>query len=128
MIGTYTKCIIAAVMAGVTAAITALNDNGNITLLEWVVVASAVVVTGGAVFAVPNVPASVRRYGKAIVAAVLAGLGSVAVALTDGGVSNAEWLTIALAVIGGLGPTYIAPNAALSDEFRGVNNVVVPPH
>lgn len=53
--GVIAKAIIAAIVAGGAAAQTALLD-GVITESEWVTVALAVIVTGGAVFTTPNSP------------------------------------------------------------------------
>lgn len=113
-IGLYSKAIAAAVAAGFTAAITALAD-GHITGVEWTLIAGAVLVAGGGVFAVPNIPDSVRAYSKAILAALIAGVAALGVALTDGGVSKAELLTIALALLSGGGLVSIVPNALSSD-------------
>lgn len=50
------------------------------------------------------------RYAKFIVAAVIAGGVALQAALTDGHVTNAEWLTIGIAVLGALG-VWAIPNA-----------------
>ncbi|MFF0139651.1 hypothetical protein ACFYRN_24760 [Streptomyces sp. NPDC005227] len=50
------------------------------------------------------------RYAKAIVAAVVAGSGSLATALNDGTVTTAEGVTALLAVLGALGITWAVPN------------------
>ena len=52
----------------------------------------------------------VSRYGKAIVAGVVAGGGAAATALQDGTVTAAEAVTIVLAVLGGTGVTWAVPN------------------
>lgn len=116
-IGIYSKAVSAAVVAGLAAAITALADN-TIGVPDGVAIALAVLGALGAVWAVPNLPAGVARYGKAATAGLIAGLGSVATALTStSGISAAEWLGVAIAVIGGLGLTAVVPNAVRSDEF-----------
>jgi peptidoglycan/LPS O-acetylase OafA/YrhL len=115
-IGTYAKAVSAAVVAALTTAVTALNDN-DLTAIEGVAIASAFLVGAGAVWAVPNTPESVRKYGKAITSALVAALASVAVALTDGGgIGAPEWLTIVIALLGGLGLVAVVPNAAVSDR------------
>lgn len=52
----------------------------------------------------------VSRYAKAIVAAVVAGSGTLATALGDGTVSTTEAVAVVLAVLGGLGFTWAVPN------------------
>lgn len=62
------------------------------------------------------------RYVKAIVAAILAGVGAVGVALADGHVTAAEWVVIAGAVVTSLGGVWAAPAnapAALADGSEG---------
>lgn len=117
IIGAYTKAIAAAVVAGGTAAITALHD-GVIVPEEWVAITIAFLVALGGVWAVPNVPKSVATYGKAIVAGLIAALGALGTALASGvGISPNEWITIGIALLGGLGLVGIAPNAAASDNL-----------
>lgn len=114
-IGAYAKAVSATVVAGLTAAITALED-GQITAYEWTVVLAAAAVAAAAVWAVPNTPEGVRKYGKAATAGVIAVLGAVGAAVLDGtGISQDEWLAIIVALLGGLGLTYAVPNADHSD-------------
>lgn len=49
-------------------------------------------------------------YAKAIVAALVAGLTVLGSAITDGVVTPAEWIAVAIAVLGGGGLTYAVPN------------------
>ena len=50
-------------------------------------------------------------YAKAVIAALLAGLGSLQVALEgDGAVSNNEWIIIATAIVAALGLVWGVPN------------------
>jgi len=49
------KAIVAAAIAGLTAAATALQD-GSVTPSEWVTVAIATLTALGAVYGVPNAP------------------------------------------------------------------------
>lgn len=55
---------------------------------------------------------------KAIVSAASAGTASLAVAMGDGVIETGEWVTLALAVLGALGITYVVPNAAQSEQRR----------
>jgi len=126
-IGLYAKAILGAIGAGLTATITALSD-GNISTFEWTVIAGAVLAGLGFVWLVPNTPEPVRKYGKMIVAALIAVAGGVGAAVVDGsGVSQAEWLGVAVALLSGLG-VYVAPNAASSDPVDPATNkqVAVP--
>lgn len=52
----------------------------------------------------------VNRYLKAIVAAVIAGAGSLSAAMSDSTVTGAEWVTVLVATLGALGITYVVPN------------------
>jgi hypothetical protein len=71
------------------------------------------------VWAIPNMPANVAKYGKAIAAAVVGGLGALTTALAAGaGLDAASAITIVIAVLGGLGLTAVVPNAAKSDSQR----------
>lgn len=56
--------------------------------------------------------AVIARYYKAVAAAVLAGLTSAGTALLDGHITQAEWVTIAIAVVGTSGAVGIVTNAA----------------
>ena len=49
------------------------------------------------------------RYAKFLVAAGIAGLTALAAAITDDHISNAEWVTVGLAVLGAVG-VYVVPN------------------
>jgi hypothetical protein len=49
-------------------------------------------------------------YLKAITAAVVAGLGVLALALEDGVVDPNEWVNVAIATLVGLGAVYAVPN------------------
>lgn len=58
----------------------------------------------------------VGRYAKAIVSALAAGSAAAVTAMGDGVIVTGEWVTIALAVLGALGITYVVPNAAQSEQ------------
>ena len=53
---------------------------------------------------------NIAPYAKAIVAALVAGLTVLGTALTDDVVTTAEWVGVAIAVLGGGGLTYAVPN------------------
>ena len=57
----------------------------------------------------------VGRIAKAIVAAAAAGMSTLTLALADGNLTNGEGVTIALAVLGSLGITYVVPNQTHSN-------------
>lgn len=58
-----------------------------------------------------------KEYAKTIVAVVMAALVALQTALTDGGVSSQEWITIALAALGALGVLAV-PNALPARQRR----------
>lgn len=60
-------------------------------------------------------------YAKAVVAALLAGLTAVFAALSgpNGDITDAEWITIAIAVVAAVG-VYAVPNAPQSVDTRRV--------
>lgn len=58
----------------------------------------------------------IRKYAKAVVAAVVAGSGALSTALVDDSVSTGEWVFVVLAVLGGLGITAWVPN---KDQGQG---------
>ena len=64
-------------------------------------------------------------YLKAIVGALVAGLGSLYTALTDGGVSAQEWVAVAIATLVALGTVWGVPN--LDPKAKRQNESVQPP-
>ncbi len=118
MVGLIAKAIIAAAVSAASAAVTALQ-NGHIDIQEWIVIALAFVVGLGAVWAVPNLPDGIKRYGKAITAALIAGLSAYATAATTGGwvPTTDEWVVIVIALLSGAGLVYTAPNAPASTNI-----------
>ncbi|WP_214322103.1 hypothetical protein [Nonomuraea sediminis] len=58
----------------------------------------------------------IGSYAKAVVAAVSAGMASFVTAAGDGVVNTGEWVTVALAVVGALGITYVVPNSEKSES------------
>ena len=55
-------------------------------------------------------------YAKAVVGALIAGLGALASALTDGGVTMAEWVTVASATLIAFAGVWSIPNATVKDH------------
>lgn len=115
-IGLIAKAIVGAAVAAAGAVTTALQ-NGHIELVEWVAIALAFFVALGAIWATPNLPDGVKRYGKAIVAALVAGLAAVGTALIDGNISPDEWVVIVIALLSGSGLVYVAPDAPASTNI-----------
>lgn len=62
------------------------------------------------------------KYLKAIVAALIAGLGSIATALGDNAISAQEWVTAGLAFLVALSAVWAVPN-----KGRGVADEAVAP-
>lgn len=58
---------------------------------------------------------AVSRYAKSVVAALVAGLTVLAAALTDDAITPAEWVQIAVAVLGAIG-VYAVPNKPPAGE------------
>lgn len=52
-----------------------------------------------------------KQYAKAILGAVVAGLGAAATALLDNTISPVEWVTIASTALTALGAIWAVPNA-----------------
>lgn len=130
-IGIYVKALATLVVTGLTAYIAAAAD-GSVTAVEWVTIAIAVVVATGVVWAIPSTPKWFQSYGKAFAGALVAGLSSLAVGLSDGdpdgavgSLSQAEIITAIVAFIVALGLVAAAPNAASSDP-TGVDGRIVP--
>jgi hypothetical protein len=53
----------------------------------------------------------VDRYAKAIVGAIMTGLGAIAAAYTDGQITGQEWVAVAIATVGALALIWGVPNA-----------------
>lgn len=51
-----------------------------------------------------------QKYLKALYGAAAAGLGALSVAYADNAVTNQEWVSIAIAVVGALGIIWAVPN------------------
>ena len=113
MTGLYAKAIAGAALLALTTWITGLAS-GGMTDQETVAVVSAFVVGGGGIFLIPMSPAWVNTYGKAVWTAIAAFLASLWAAVPDG-VSQVEWLTMAVAVIVSTGVVAVVPNARRSE-------------
>lgn len=107
----YAKALVAVLAAGLTVLVSVMSD-GAVSTTEWVQVAIAVVSAIG-VYVVPNIPEF--PYTKTIVASLLAGLNLVVAALSDGTISQSEWVNIGLAILAAAGVYKIA-NASGGDE------------
>lgn len=57
----------------------------------------------------------IGSFAKAVVAALSAGTAALVTAMADSVIETGEWVTVALAVLGALGVTYIVPNARQSE-------------
>jgi sporulation-control protein spo0M len=57
---------------------------------------------------------AVGSFAKALVAAVAAGSATLATVLADGSLGTGDIVTVALAVLGALGITYVVPNSPTS--------------
>ncbi|OYO16649.1 hypothetical protein CGZ93_17975 [Enemella dayhoffiae] len=125
-IGLYAKAIVGAVLAGLAATVTALDD-GTITGPEWLTITITVLVGLGAVWAIPNAPRWVAGYGKAAASGLVAALGSLATAWPDG-ITQAEAITAAIALLTNLGVTWAVPNAPTSrrDHLAGYSITYSP--
>jgi peptidoglycan/LPS O-acetylase OafA/YrhL len=103
----YTKAVVSIVAAVLVALVAALTDD-VVTVVEFVTVGIAGV-TAVTVYLVPNLPTGPARYAKGITAFVGAGLSALVLIVADG-VSLSEWLTVAVAALGGVG-IVVLPNA-----------------
>jgi len=101
----YAKFLAAIVATILSAVFAALYGDNEITNTEWVNIAIAGV-GAAAVFAAPNVPGA--RYTKSVLAVLAAVLAVLASAIL-GGITDTEWIQIALAGLGALG-VYAIPN------------------
>lgn len=125
--GLYTKAIASLVVTGLTAYITAASD-GDVTTVDWISIAIAVLAAAGVIWAIPNTPSWLATYGKSLAAALIAGLSSLIIGLTQGdnGLTQPELLTAIIGFITALGVVAIAPNAASSDPVDPATGHVIP--
>jgi Na+/melibiose symporter-like transporter len=90
------KALLAVVVSAVGALVTALGTSpqqsfSTLSTTQWLVAVGSVLGSGGVVWFVENGPA--HAYIKTVVAFLSAGIASLVVALGDGVISQAEWLT-----------------------------------
>ena len=109
----YAKAIIAIVIAAGGALVTALGTGGgtfgSVDGKHWLYAAIAVLGSGGIVWLTEN--GAAHLYIKAVVAFLSAGFGSLAIALNDNHVSQAEWVTAAVAAVVALAAVYQVTNS-----------------
>jgi hypothetical protein len=70
---------------------------------------------------------TILRYAKAVVGGLAAGVAALTPALADGTVSAGEWVTIAIAVLGGAGLIAVVPNKAAAPPVVPYTPVIPPP-
>lgn len=114
-VGLYAKAIAGAAVAGLGSYSAAIQDGSGVSGSEWLALAVTVLVAAGAVWAVPNIPASVASYGKAFVGAAVAVLGTLGTSWTDGSLTQIEVISAIVAGIVALGLVSATSNAAESD-------------
>lgn len=125
--GLYAKALAGAAVAGLSAYSVAVQDGSGITASEALVIVGTVLVALGGIFLIPNVPEGVRVYGKAILGAVIALVGTLGTGLTDGGLSQVEVVGAIIAFIVALGLVGVTSNAASSDPVTPKGKVVPIP-
>lgn len=106
------KAVVAIVVSAAGALVTVLGtDNGSLshlTLTQWLVAAGAVLGSGGVVYFCQNGPEA--PVIKAVVGFLSAGVASLVVALHDGHISQAEYLTAFIAAVVATGAVYQVTN------------------
>lgn len=86
-----------------------------ITAGEWVTIGVAAIVAFAAVWAVPNMPKGVMWAAKTVTAAVVAFGAGFAQAYPDG-ITQAEWVTIGVAVVIAAAGVFAAENTPISER------------
>jgi hypothetical protein len=107
MIALYAKSLVYVALALIGFAITAVAD--NVITTEELLNGLVVVLGAFVVYLIPNLPAGVAKYSKAIVAFGIAGVVAL-LSFLSGGVTLAEWLQVIVAAAAGVG-VVIVPNA-----------------
>ena len=115
----YTKAVVSILAAALVALVSALTDD-VVTQVELVLVCIAIV-TAVTVYLVPNLPTGPARYAKAITGFTGAGLSALVLIVADG-VTLSEWLTVAVAALGGIGIA-VLPNTGPRGPATTVINV-----
>lgn len=64
------------------------------------------------------------RYAKAIIGAIVAGLGALAQALTDGQITATEWAIVVGALLSGLALVWGYPNAPIQPVYPPVPDTI----
>jgi len=108
----YLKAILAVLVAAGGALVTALGTGttsfSNISTQSWLIAAGTVLGSGGLVWLTQNGPW--HQYVKTVMAFLSAGVGSLVIALNDGVITQAEWITAASAAVVATGLVYQAAN------------------
>lgn len=103
----YAKALVAILVAALGALTVALGTGnngtfGSVDTKHWLVAALAILGSGGLTAALTNIQGVAGGMAKAIVAFLSGGIGTLVIALNDGHISQAEWLTAAsVAVLAG---------------------------
>ncbi len=108
MFNPYTKAILGALLAMLTALVTAVEDGSSFTTAE---IATAVLMFFGGLSAVWAANYSI----KWVMGGVMAAGAAVVTALQDSGISTQEWLTIAVAGVTSLAAIYTLQNTESSN-------------
>jgi hypothetical protein len=111
MFNPYTKAVLGALLAMLTALVAGVEDGTGLSSSE---IASAVLLFFGGLAAVWAAHAAI----KWLAAGAMAAGSAVVVALQDGGISTQEWLIIAVAGMTSLVAIYATPNTPASNNPR----------
>lgn len=111
----YAKAIVAVLVSLAGAVVTALGTSpeqsfDQLGTKDWLVAIVAVLGSGGMVWLVTNLPGLAGGIAKALVAGGTAGISSLVVALDDGVINQAEWLTAFSAAVLATGFVYQVAN------------------
>lgn len=108
----YMKALLAILVSAVGAVVVALGtgatDVSDISATSWLIAAGTVLSSGGIVWWTENGPAAPAI--KAIMAFLSAGIGSLVIALDDGGLTRAEQLSAFAAAVVATGFVFQAQN------------------
>jgi hypothetical protein len=101
----FAKALVAVLMAALISFQSLATD--GVSVQDWASIAVAVLTAVG-VYVIPNVRSSLS-WAKTVVAMLLAGAQAAVQVTTEGGITGAGWLTIAIAAIGVVS-VYAVPN------------------
>lgn len=112
---TIAKAVMAIVVSAAGALVTALGTSPEQTLSglsakTWLVAIIAILGSGGFTWLAQNIPGVAGGIIKAVVAFLTAGLASLVVALNDGVITQAEWITAFSAAAVALAAVYQITN------------------